>query len=148
MPSANLLRTARLTHLYLGVFIAPALLFFALSGALQTFSLHETERGSTYQPPAWIVTLAQIHKNQTAVTRPHRPEPPPTASPKPTPAPPPAQHRPNPLPLKLFFLVVSVGLAISTLTGLTMAYTYTRNQRLITLTLLAGAGIPIALLFV
>ena len=46
------LRYVRLTHLYLGVFIAPAILFFAFTGALQTFSLHETTRGSNYKPPA------------------------------------------------------------------------------------------------
>ena len=61
------LRATRLTHLYLGVFTAPALLFFAFTGALQTFSLHETTRGSSYKPPAWAVTLGQIHKKQTPV---------------------------------------------------------------------------------
>ena len=61
------LRATRLTHLYLGVFTAPALLFFAFTGALQTFSLHETTRGSSYKPPAWAVTLSQIHKKQTPV---------------------------------------------------------------------------------
>jgi uncharacterized iron-regulated membrane protein len=31
---ASLIRTIRLFHLYTGVFIAPAVLFFALTGAL------------------------------------------------------------------------------------------------------------------
>jgi hypothetical protein len=61
------LRICRLLHLYLGVFTAPALIFFAFTGALQTFSLHETTRGSSYKPPAWAVTLGQIHKKQTPV---------------------------------------------------------------------------------
>lgn len=61
------LRTCRLLHLYLGIFTAPALIFFAFTGALQTFSLHETTRGSSYKPPAWAVTLGQIHKKQTPV---------------------------------------------------------------------------------
>lgn len=61
------LRICRLTHLYLGIFTAPALIFFAFTGALQTFSLHETTRGSSYKPPSWIVTLGQIHKKQTPV---------------------------------------------------------------------------------
>jgi uncharacterized iron-regulated membrane protein len=51
--SHTLLKSTRLIHLYIGVFIAPALLFFAFTGALQTFSLHETTRGSSYRPPAW-----------------------------------------------------------------------------------------------
>jgi hypothetical protein len=61
------LRICRLIHLYLGIFTAPALIFFAFTGALQTFSLHETTRGSSYKPPAWAVTLGQIHKKQTPV---------------------------------------------------------------------------------
>ncbi|WP_433973899.1 PepSY domain-containing protein [Tunturiibacter lichenicola] len=66
-PSHTLLKYLRLIHLYLGVFITPALLFFAFTGALQTFSLHETTRGSSYKPPAWAVVLGQIHKKQTTV---------------------------------------------------------------------------------
>ncbi len=65
--SHTFLKYTRLTHLYIGVFITPALLFFAFTGALQTFSLHETTRGSSYKPPAWAVLLAQIHKKQTPV---------------------------------------------------------------------------------
>jgi hypothetical protein len=65
--SHTLLKYLRLTHLYLGVFVTPALLFFAFTGALQTFSLHETTRGSSYKPPAWAVVLGQIHKKQTPV---------------------------------------------------------------------------------
>src|ERR1700744_4591231 len=62
-----MLRLFRTVHLYFGIFIAPALLFFAFTGALQTFSLHETTRGSNYKPPAWAVTLGQIHKKQTSI---------------------------------------------------------------------------------
>jgi hypothetical protein len=65
--SHRLLKSFRLIHLYIGVFTAPALIFFAFSGALQTFSLHETTRGSSYKPPAWAVVLAQIHKKQTPI---------------------------------------------------------------------------------
>ena len=54
-------------HLYLGVFIAPMLLFFAITGGLQTFGLHEGGRGSSYKPPAWLATMAQLHKKQTVV---------------------------------------------------------------------------------
>ncbi len=48
----TLLKYTRLVHLYLGVFITPALLFFAFTGALQTFSLHETTvAAATSRPP-------------------------------------------------------------------------------------------------
>lgn len=158
-----LLHYTRYTHLYLGVFIAPALLFFAFTGALQTFSFHETTRGSSYKPPAWIATLAQIHKKQT-MTVPARkltPTSTQTAGPKadkadkmdrtdkadkaPPPAAPAQSH--NPLPLKFFFLLVSIGLFLSTLSGLYMSYRYSRNRPLITGLLIAGIVIPIALLY-
>lgn len=157
------LHYTRYTHLYLGVFIAPALLFFAFTGAMQTFSLHETTRGSSYKPPAWIATLAQIHKKQT-MTVPVRKLPPPSAQAAAPKAdkmdrpdktdkadkslPSAALAKPhNPLPLKLFFLLVSVGLFISTVSGLYMSYRYSRNRKLITALLIAGVIIPIALLY-
>ena len=69
------LKFLRKIHLYVGVFTTPALLFFAITGAFQTFSLHETTQGSNYKPPAWIATLAQLHKKQTTVVPPRRPRP-------------------------------------------------------------------------
>ncbi len=76
------LKVLRQIHLYLGIFTAPALLFFALTGALQTFSLHEASRTSDYKPPTWIVTLAQLHKKQTTTVPVRKPWPAPEA-PKP-----------------------------------------------------------------
>jgi hypothetical protein len=69
------LKFFRQIHLYIGIFTAPALLFFALTGALQTFSLHETSRGSDYKPPTWIVALSQLHKKQTATLPVRKPRP-------------------------------------------------------------------------
>src|ERR1700709_296153 len=63
----NLLRLSRVLHLYLGVFATPALIFFALTGFLQTFSFHEATRGSDYKPPKLFVELGQLHKKQTLV---------------------------------------------------------------------------------
>jgi hypothetical protein len=155
-----LLKYIRQIHLYLGVFIAPSLLFFAFTGALQTFSLHETTRGSSYKPPAWAVTLGQIHKKQTPIV-PVRKTPPPdrpaekphsdktqpeAASPVAPVAPPAATAKThNPLPLKIFFLLVAIGLFTSTTTGLYMSYKYIRNRLLITTILIFGVVIPVAL---
>jgi hypothetical protein len=69
------LKLLRKLHLYIGVFLSPALLFFAFTGALQTFSFHEAHAGSDYKPPAWIATLAQIHKKQTTVIPPRKNRP-------------------------------------------------------------------------
>jgi hypothetical protein len=161
--SRAFLKYTRLTHLYFGVFIAPALIFFAFTGALQTFSLHETTRGSSYKPPAWATTLAQIHKKQTPIV-PVRKSPPPERSsdrafaasapaapaptPAPSPAPTPAPRTHNAIPLKIFFLVVSIGLFVSTLSGLYMSYKYVRNKVLITVTLIAGTVLPVILAMV
>ena len=154
------LRVARLLHLYLGAFTAPALLFFAFTGALQTFSLHETSQGSSYKPPAWIASLAQLHKKQTTevpVRRPRLESAPPCGpgssahhdagtsahgNAENAPAPKPRFHT----PMKIFFLFVSIGLFVSTVTGIYMSYRYSRNPLLITGLLLAGIALPLLLL--
>ncbi len=159
MPTnPSLLKTVRQVHLYFGVFIAPALLFFAFTGFVQTFSLHETTRGSNYQPPKILVELGQLHKKQTLVVPERRPpaeKPRDTATPAshapdPTPKPGPQPKAPqkNLWPMKLFFALVSIGLFTSTLTGLYMAYTFIRHKPLVTGVLVAGIVIPILLTFV
>jgi hypothetical protein len=167
------LRFLRKVHLYIGIFITPALLFFAVTGALQTLSLHETTQGSGYRPPAWIASLAQLHKKQTTVVpvrkaRPNGPENGPLDSPKasgsalsesgqpasvrsgPAKSGKDAEQPPvlkkNHLPMKIFFLLVSVGLLLSTLTGIYMAYRYSRGWMLTTGLLVAGVVVPLLLL--
>jgi hypothetical protein len=160
----NLLKFLRQLHLYVGIFIAPAILFFALTGALQTFNLHESGHGrENYQPPTWIVKLSRLHKDQT-VAVPQRKGPP--AGDKPAKAPkaatedaapaaktapsngpkPPAPAQKSHLPMKIFFLLVTLGLFSSTLTGIYMAYKYNRSKVLVTGLLLAGILVPLALL--
>lgn len=145
-----MLRFLRHCHLYLGVFTAPALIFFAFTGALQTFSLHEAHRGSSYKPAKWAVVLGQIHKKQTPVV-PVRKAAPPVAAQTgaPTPASAPTPARPHhPLPMKIFFLIVSLALFVSTATGLVMSYRHIRKRSLINWLLFAGVVIPICLVFV
>jgi hypothetical protein len=172
MASAHaLLKNLRLIHLYVGVFITPALLFFAFTGAIQTFSLHETTRGSSYKPPAILAELAQLHKHQTLVVDPshksssggsdksqpneprsHHDDSPAASQPAQPPAAPAAKPASTPpgkakslLPMKIFFLLVAIGLLTSTLSGLYMSYKYIRNRRLITALLLAGIIVPLLL---
>ena len=149
--SVKFLKLVRQIHLYLGVFISPALLFFAFTGALQTINLHETIQGSSYKPPAWIMHLAQLHKKQTIdlpTRRPHFDSPPPAAAAQPDqPAasgPPPTQK--NHIPMKVFFLLVSLGLFTSTLTGIYMSYKYRGSKLAITLLLVAGIVVPLLLI--
>lgn len=167
MPiSARFLKTVRLTHLYLGVFVAPAILFFAFTGALQTFSFHETTPGSSYQPPHLFVVLAQIHKKQTPILPPPRkPQPIPQGSasapdhhdhpdsaaavpvPSRAPAPEPKPKH-SPYPLKIFFLVVAISLCLSTFSGIYMAWAYSRNKVAIATLLVLGALIPLLMMLV
>ncbi len=143
------LKAIRVFHLYSGVFLAPAILFFAITGGLQTFSLHETTRGSSYVPPAFLVHLSQLHKKATltvpvrkAVTTPAAGLKAPAAVPKQPEGPAPKSH----LPMKIFFAVVAVGLVLSTLTGLVMAWKYARNKAVPGVVFLAGVVLPLLLL--
>ncbi len=151
MANTFALKAIRLTHLYSGVFLAPAILFFAITGGLQMFSLHETTRGSSYVPPAILVHLAQLHKKATLTVSQRKPAPapapaapglPPAAKPNAAPQPP----QPSYLPMKIFFGLVALGLVVSTLTGLVMSWIYTRNKPLIAGAFLAGIVVPIVLL--
>lgn len=144
------LKSVRLVHLYLGVFIAPAILFFAFTGALQTFSLHNAAKDGSYKPANWIVFLAQLHKKQMAQLPPRKD--PPAQLPLEDDTKPQKKHdsapRHNALPTKIFFLVVSIGLFVSTLTGLYMSYMYCRTKVVLTAVFLTGVVIPIALAMV
>ena len=138
--SHETLKLFRKIHLYIGVFIAPALLFFALTGALQTAGLHESAPGSSYKPPAWIVTLAQLHKKQTTTVPVRKPRPAGDAPKAPdVPAAPPKNH----ITMKAFFLLVALGLFTSTLTGIYMAYKFNRSKLVVTCLLLAGIILPL-----
>lgn len=149
----HLLKLIRTIHLHLGVFTAPMLLFLAFTGGLQTFGLHEASRGSSYTPPAWLASMAQLHKKQTLVVSPKRPRP---AAASTTPAvavktssdAPPAARGPrrNLLPMKIFFALVALGLFTSVLSGLYMAWRFSRRPRLFGAVLLGGIAVPLLLL--
>jgi len=51
ITKAFVLKATRLVHRYSGIFFAPTILFFAITGGLRMFGLHETSRGSSYLPP-------------------------------------------------------------------------------------------------
>lgn len=174
MTTASTLRAIRQVHHFSGVFLAPAILFFAITGGLQMFGLHETSRGSSYIPPAILVHLSQLHKHGSLAAPAHRPGPGPSAAPaaggkqdgaapKPDTAPkpegapkpdaaskPPAvgasQPAHNPLPIKIFFALTAIGLVVSTASGLTMAWKFTRRKGRVVATLLAGIVVPLLLL--
>jgi hypothetical protein len=50
------------THRYLSCFVAPAMLFFAISGAWQAFRLHEDTKDGSYTAPKVLERLSVVHK--------------------------------------------------------------------------------------
>jgi len=152
------LKPLRTLHLYFGVFTAPALLFFAFTGALQSVPLHEASRGSDYKPPAWLVSIAHLHKKQTldAPAKRARPKPAGTgiaadsgradAAADAASGPVPAPRKHNLVPMKTFFVLVALSLILSTVTGIYMGWRYTRHRRRYGATLAAGVVVPLLLL--
>ena len=143
------LQQIRKIHLYLGLLFAPSIIFFSFSGSLQLFGLHEAARGSSSQPPRWIATMAQVHKDQNLEVR--TPPPPSARGPAPSPRPSsPAEPKKSrsPLPLKIFFLFMAVGMIITASLGIVMAFRYNRDRRVIWALLTAGVVLPLLLLLI
>lgn len=132
----------RTWHTYLGILIAPSVLFFALTGALQIFSLHEAH--GSYHPLPIVEKLASVHKDQVYALGEHHEE-----APAPAGAPKPEEHEDEPaigtVLLKWFFLVVALGLATSTSLGLWMGLTHIRHKRIGWWLLAIGVILPLGL---
>ncbi len=136
-------------HGYLGAFIAPSVIFFALTGSLQLFNLHEAHGG--YYPAEIVERLGRLHKDQVFALDHHHPPPP--AETQTTPAP--SQPKPDDdqpavstYLLKWFFLVVALGLVVSTAFGIWIALTKPRGRTATIALLAAGCAIPALLLVV
>jgi hypothetical protein len=133
-------------HSYIGLFIAPSVLFFALTGATQLFSLHE-EHGN-YKPPGIIEKLSSVHKDQKFALGNHQAQP---TTEELAPASRSADEdgdKPevSTLLLKFFFLAVALGLTVSASLGLWIGLTQTRSKRTAWITVAAGALLPLGLL--
>ena len=133
-------------HLWLGTLFAPLIIFFSLSGALQTLGWHEFEKsgGST---PAWIVQLAAIHKHQAVQNSGGRPRRRPPESANTTQRPTQKQSAPSPWPLKIFVVAMSLGLIFTTALGIWMAFKYSKKKSVVWALLVVGTVLPVALLF-
>jgi hypothetical protein len=139
-------------HSYIGLFIAPSVLFFSLTGATQLFSLHEAH--GKYQPPAIVEKLSSVHKDQVFAFGSHHPSPDsvPEAG-KPRVDTPSAGAEDDgdklglsTLMLKGFFLLVALCLSLSTSFGLWMGLTQSPRKKTGWLLVVAGSLIPVTLL--
>lgn len=155
------LKFVRQLHNYVGLFFAPTILFFAITGGLQMFGLHESSRGSSYVPPSILVHLAQLHKKGTVFVTLRRQPPSPVAKTdqaKPALTQTPEQgkapesqaagRRPNPLPMKIFFAATALALVTSTCTGIVLGWKYARSKMSVVAILAGGVVVPLLLLLV
>ena len=139
---ASTQRTLRQLHLYLGMFFAPAILLFSISGALQTFRMHEV-KGWGSEPPALLQWMASVHIDQRLAEA----EPP-----KPKPAP--GMAKPSKpvvtsktFAMKTFTGLLGIGLALSALLGIVVALTNRTTRRGSLVMLVAGVLLPLAFLY-
>ena len=150
-------RLLRQIHLWLGVFFAPSIVFFAVTGGLQELKLHEAH--GDYTPPPVIEKLGQVHIHQKFAAKPQRkPEGPPKAeaakAEAPAPAAPkaePEKRKAPPLSVKLlqaFFVATAIGLTVTTLLGLWIGVVQARQKLLPIILLIAGSVIPVAILMI
>jgi hypothetical protein len=142
----NTLRTLRRYHQYVGMFFAPWILLFAVSGALQTFRLPDPPAA-----PLWMKWLAAVHKDQAPPREPRaeRKDAGPRAG----------DHRrgdqtaaggakrPNPLPLKIFVVLLAIALALSTIIGVVIGLANRAMRRGSIVLLVLGTVIPPVLLW-
>jgi hypothetical protein len=134
-------------HLYIGMFLAPAIIFFSLSGALQTFRLQEEKGWGGGTPPTWIVWLASVHKDDR-LPQPKAAEADDHAKPAAKPAAPKAAQKPKPsaLAFKIFAVLMSIGLILSAVLGIVIALNNRATRQVSTIMLVAGVVVPILLL--
>ena len=150
-------RQLRRLHQYLGLFFAPTLLLFSLSGALQTYRWQEP-KGYGGSPPSWIVWMASVHKDQ-ASPRPPRAEAGPPAGEAKAKAPAgPSAKASTPkgegkgggrrAGLMLFVGLFGLALFVSTLLGIAIALANARSRRTNLAILAAGVVVPLLLLYI
>lgn len=113
------MKLLRQLHLYLGCFFAPLVAFFAFTGLVQTYGLHEAPKNAP-QPSAWIRAVAMVHKHQNLA----RGEP--AAA------------------MKFLTAAMAVALVATMVLGVVLAFKFGRNSLAVVACLVLGAVIPVA----
>ena len=104
-------------HRTLSCFVAPAMIFFAVSGAWQAFRLQESSKDGSYKAPVALERLSEVHKAErlTPAGR--------------------TFFRVSQLALAVIFIVTAVA-------GIVMGLRVTRPVWVVWVLLLAGTGLP------
>ena len=128
----------RSLHAAISAFVAPMLIFYCLSGALQLFDLHEAH--GTYEPSPILSAVGSIHKNQVVGS----PAKPVNSRPKSKKAP--APIPPATMALRILICVEALALVITTLIGIWIGVTHPKYARRTWIMLVLGTVIPVILL--
>jgi hypothetical protein len=147
MQRGSIIKTIKITHRYLGLFFAPAILFFSLSGSLLVLGWHQTSRDGNYVPARWIAEIAQIHKKQTIVLPNPKPQRPvgDAGNDRPVPAKKVSKTPASKVVLQCFVVVMSVALMVTTFLGIIMALLYGGDWRIVSVAVLLGILFPVAM---
>ncbi len=107
-------------HRHLSVLVAPAMLFFAISGAWQAFRLQEDRKDGSYRAPAALQQLSRVHMAEKL-----------------------------PASTRVWFRTAQAALAgifsATAIVGLILAFRVSRPVWPVWLGLAAGIGLPIAI---
>lgn len=148
-------RALRQLHLWVAVFSAPSIIFFAATGTIQVLGLHEASRDGTYRPAPIVEKLSQVHIHQRFAEPPRPPAPRAQgartgrsdgAATRPAADGQPNRRRGPSLGTQLakwFFAAAAIGLVTSSLLGVWIATTQSRDKRLAWILLAIGAVVPV-----
>jgi len=120
-------RFLRKAHLYLGCIFVPLLLFFTVTGFLQTFQFHKDLKNGSYQAPQVLKEISEVHKKQRMGERDKE---------KPT----------RSLSFRYLVALMSVGVSGTIVLGVIMAFQTLRSPGPVILCLVAGTVLPALLL--
>jgi len=120
------IKVMRNIHLYLGVFFAPLLMFFLISGSWQTFNFCDENKAAGYKPPAIIKSLSAVHTDQRWVDD---------------------ERVPSSVPFKWLVVLMAIGLLVTTILGIVMAFKYTRPW-IVWACLSVGIAVPCFLIWI
>lgn len=136
-PRGQWVRTLHRYHRLIGLFFTPAILFFAVTGALQTLELHEAKHGPV---PTWLAAAASLHKHQR-LSKPKPPAAVPASASVGPASPPPREHT----ALRLFVVLMAIALAVSAISGCAIALHLCTTRREAVMALVAGVIVPVIL---
>ncbi len=137
---APAMATVRRWHLYLSVLVAPTLLLFALTGAVQTFRIPD-QPGS----PVLLQQLARVHKDDVFAANAKRPKRPPGRAVGEAPRPP---RRQASTITKAVFATASLLMALPTGFGVWLALAFHARRAVVWALLVAGVLIPVLALLI